>query len=310
MKEFHSNNGPLFILLSALLFSTSGTIQALAPQGITAISTVEIRSLIGSVFLFAVIFCQRLMNKKNWSLAKNLSLIKCSFFLLGAQLFFFFGMQKVGVAVGTVVDIGSVPIWTAIVAWVVYKKRPSRRWFLATALSILGVVLLNFPSPSSIHQLYWIVMPLMGGFCYSCYLTVSATIPKEIPLEISTASILAWNAVFLAPACFIFPISWAWTSINGILVALSLGILTAGLAFTFLLKGIQKTSPSIAATLGLAEPLGAAFLGIFLLGEPTNWATFPGIFLVILSIVLILFDQKIKEDTENCEGGISATRRV
>ena len=44
--------GPLLILLSSLLFSTTGTLQQVAPAGNTPIVITEIRMLLGAITLF------------------------------------------------------------------------------------------------------------------------------------------------------------------------------------------------------------------------------------------------------------------
>lgn len=290
--------GPLLILLGAVCFSCSGTLQALAPEGISPLSSVAVRSLFGSVFLFAVSFAKG--NLKGLGIRdipwKCLAL--CAFCLLFAQLFFFVGNQKIGVSVGTVVDIGSTPLWAAVVSWILFRKKPSAFWYVATALSIGGIVLLNLSAESTDINLLWIAAPLAGGFAYACYLIFNPTIPRNFNPELSMAFVLGMDCLILLPLTYFFPIDWAYSSIRGLSVALGLGVVTAGVAFSCVLAGLRQTSPIVAATLGLAEPLGATCWGIFLLQEPSDIFTLSGLGCITVSILLLMYGQK-QESTDN-----------
>ena len=45
--------GPLFLLVSCLLFSVTGTLQQLAPEGHTPVVITEVRMLLGSLTILA-----------------------------------------------------------------------------------------------------------------------------------------------------------------------------------------------------------------------------------------------------------------
>lgn len=99
--------GVLLVLLSALCFSISGTLQALAPEGSNPFIITEMRMIIGALFLY---FWCRAFKKLPHSY-KDLpwkSLFICAIFLLIGQLCFFTGMANIGVAAGAVIDRKSV----------------------------------------------------------------------------------------------------------------------------------------------------------------------------------------------------------
>ena len=58
------------------------------------------------------------------------------------QPLFFGGVARTGVAVGTVVGIGSSPVFAGILGAVVRGERPGPRWLTATALALAGTALL------------------------------------------------------------------------------------------------------------------------------------------------------------------------
>jgi len=58
------------------------------------------------------------------------------------QVFFFSGIAKTGVAVGTIVAMGSPPIFAGLMEWVMHGERPNPEWIYATALAVFGCGLL------------------------------------------------------------------------------------------------------------------------------------------------------------------------
>ena len=60
------------------------------------------------------------------------------------QPLFFLGTERNGVAVGTVVALGSAPILAGLLEWGLTRRVPSGTWMMATALATVGVVLLGF----------------------------------------------------------------------------------------------------------------------------------------------------------------------
>lgn len=54
------------------------------------------------------------------------------------QLCFFASVDRTGVAIGTVVAIGSGPVFTGLLSWLFDRVPPTRRWAGATAVAITG----------------------------------------------------------------------------------------------------------------------------------------------------------------------------
>lgn len=125
--------GPLFLLVSCLLFSVTGTLQQLAPEGHTPVVITEVRMLLGSLTILA--WC--LLNHRlpsNWSAVPWKPMLIAVASVLLYQLLFFYSVAEVGVAVGSVVAIATTPLWAAVVAFLLFKKTPSKFWVAATYL--------------------------------------------------------------------------------------------------------------------------------------------------------------------------------
>ena len=58
------------------------------------------------------------------------------------QLSFFAAVADTGVAVGTIVALGSAPALAGALEWAVERRAPARAWAMATALACAGVAML------------------------------------------------------------------------------------------------------------------------------------------------------------------------
>ena len=59
--------GPLFVLIGALCFSTSGFLQALAPEGASPYVVAGSRMILGSLALFLLLKARRIqLSLKDW----------------------------------------------------------------------------------------------------------------------------------------------------------------------------------------------------------------------------------------------------
>jgi DME family drug/metabolite transporter len=81
------------------------------------------------------------------------------------------------------------------------------------------------------------------------------------------------GAVLLAPVLAIEPLGWLGSA-RGAAMALHLGGITIGVAYTLYGWGLRRLAVPTVVTLTLAEPLTAAILGTAVLGErigPLGW---------------------------------------
>ena len=284
------NKGPLLILLGSVCFSFSGTFQQFAPSGATPFTITEARMLIGAAGL---LFWCLLSGKFNGSFAglrwKYLILMAVS--LLSFQLLFFSSILKTGVAVGTVVAIGSTPIWTAIIEKTFFNKSPRSIWFIATAIAVVGIILLNLQNFSGEVNILYTFLPLLAGLAYALEIIFAKEAMQGSSSEVCMMVVMALVALFNLPSLFFNELTWILT-FRGALVCLGLGIVTASMAFALFFGGAKTTPAAVASTLGMAEPLGAALWGITLLHEPCTLTTILGILLILFSLILLIKPEK------------------
>lgn len=282
--------GPLFLLVSCLLFSVTGTLQQLAPEGHTPVVITEVRMLLGSLTILA--WC--LLNHRlpsNWSAVPWKPMLIAVASVLLYQLLFFYSVEEVGVAVGSVVAIATTPLWAATVAFILFKKRPSRFWVFATALAIVGVFLINAGGGLQSQRIDWrLLLPIAAGLCYGVEIIAVGKVVEKINPETTMLLEMGLVAILLFPVIFSFPTEWIFTT-RGILVSLGLGVVTAGIAYPCFTYGIKYTSPIVASTLTLTEPLMAAALGIFFLNENLSISMSLGMLSLMASVIVLIYEE-------------------
>ncbi|MCP3027275.1 EamA family transporter [Halobacillus sp. A5] len=279
---------PFFmVLLSASLWGTTGTAQTFL-QNSHPISVGAMRLAVGGVFLFAVAVSLRKFSFKG--LPKKY--VACAAVCMACyQPFFFSAVSMTGVAVGTVVGIGSAPIMAGAIDWLIMKRNKSWKWWSATSLSILGCLLLFVNSEDVVIHPLGILFALGAGLSFAGYTLLSEKLVKnESPVSVSAVVFLI-SAVLLAPFLFLFDSSWL-LNLNGVLVSLHLGVLATGAAYLLFSKGLVQLQGSTAVSLSLAEPLTAAILGVFVVGEMFSLLSWAGIALIFSGLTILSVPHK------------------
>jgi len=224
----------------------------------------------------------RKINFKKWSwkwtvfAALTIALFQCLFFT---------SVRYTGVAVGTVVTIGSSPVFSGIIEWLLFKRRPNRVWGIATLLAIIGCILLFVTrGDTTIHPL-GILLALCAGSMFALYTNCSKKLTEREETLPSVAMTFTLCALFLLPFSG-SGVSWVLEGQN-LWPMLFMGLFATSLAYIFYLAGLEKISSSSAVTLSLAEPLTAALLGVFLVGEYLSPMSWMGVLLLLGGILVL-----------------------
>ncbi len=286
-KLFSANRGAWLVAAGATLWGTTGTAQALAPPGANPLTVGAVRIVVGALALLALAHWRNetksVRQWRSWPLKPTLL---AAVSMAAYQLFFFAGVARTGVAVGTIVGIGSAPIAAGILGFLARGERPLRPWYLATILAILGCGLLIMSSGSLQIDGLGIFLAIGAGVVYAVYTLLSKDLLDTKPAGAVTAVTFSLGALFLLPILFLGNLSWLWQP-AGMLVALHLGIVTVGIGYLLFAIGLKTTSVATAATMTLAEPLTAGMLGIFLLGEDVTPLAFGGIALLFTGLLVL-----------------------
>ncbi|WP_404446556.1 EamA family transporter [Sutcliffiella horikoshii] len=275
---------PFLILFAAVLWGTTGTAQTFAPETAHPVAIGAARLVVGGLFLLALVFMTGGLSLKNWPIkATVLAALSMALF----QPLFFTAVTITGVAIGTVVAIGSAPVLSGFLEWIFLKRRPSRIWWSSTVLSILGCMMLFLHKDSVVVDPIGVLMALGAGLSFAVYAIVSRDMAGKFPSLSIVAVVFTLSAVFLAPFMLVFDMTWV-TDVRGWGIVLYLGVMTTGVAYMLFARGLTHVSSSTAVTLALAEPLTATLFGVFLLGENLNATSWIGMVLLMVGIGLLI----------------------
>ncbi|MET0735665.1 MAG: EamA family transporter [Microbacterium sp.] len=300
----------LAVLAAALLFGTTGTSQALGPEGTTPLSIGVMRMVIGGTGLALIAFTLAARQQRRATDAAprpGLTLRPLALMVLtGAclalyQPLFFLGTERNGVAVGTVVALGSAPILAGLLEWALTRRVPSATWMLATALATAGVVLLGFGGEAggSAGSGGTDALGLLGSVGAGAAFAVIANAQRRLldagwdPFTVVGAmgASSAILSVFVVP---FVDLAWLGTT-SGIIMALWLGLATISVAYVLFTWGLSGLTAATAATLTLGEPLTASVLGIVVLDERLSALAIAGLVVLAAGLALLAWGSRARD---------------
>jgi DME family drug/metabolite transporter len=270
------------VLTAAVMWGTTGTARALGPADASPLAVGAVRILIGGGILFALASWRGTLLTRRWPL---IPAVASAIAVAAYQLTFFEGVARTGVAVGTILAIGSAPLFAGVIAWSLLRERPTPRWLTATALAIGGVVLLAAPTARAFDTLA-LVLPLGAGAAYAVYATASKRLVSSGDSVAAAAIAFAGGAVLLLPVLALSDLTWLREP-RGLAAAIWLGVVATALAYLLFTRALTRLPVSHGATLSLAEPLTATLLGTLVLGESLALTQLVGAGLVAAGLLLL-----------------------
>ena len=286
----------MLVLAAAVLWGTTGTAQAFAPEGATPLSVGTIRLVIGGLALLLLVRWRgQLTGLRSYPLRPTLL---AAVGIAAYQLCFFAGVARTGVALGTIVGIGSAPVLAGLLEWLAFGKRPGGRWLAATALATFGSILLIATGSRVDVDVLGVILSLGAGLSYAIYTMASKAVLSGRSPDAVMAVIFALGAVLLLPALFIADHRWVLEP-TGLIVALHFGLVTVALAYILFGRGLVTVPVSTTMTLTLAEPLTAAMLGIVVLGETLSPTAAIGAVFILAGLVVLTVGYRRDVDLQN-----------
>lgn len=286
------------VLAAAVLFGTTGTSQALGPDDTTPLSIGVMRMVIGGtgLALLAGLLARRHARRRpadarpapRLGLRPLLLMAVTGICLALYQPLFFLGTERNGVAVGTVVALGSAPVMAGLLEWLLTRRLPTATWAVATGAATIGVVLLG--AGGDVGGGGTDPAGLAGSLGAAASFAVIANVQRRLldagwdPFTV-VGGMGASSALVALPVLPFVDVSWL-AEPAGLAMALWLGLGTISVAYVLFTWGLGGLTAATAATLTLGEPLTAAILGLTVLGERLSLLAVIG--LVVLGIGLAL----------------------
>jgi drug/metabolite transporter, DME family len=288
------------VLAAAVLFGTTGTAQALGPD-IEPLAVGTARIVVGAALLalVAAAAARRVdgagpMEPRRGGYRRLIGggdrrlVLLAGVFVAVYQASFFAAVAQTGVAVGTVVALGSAPAWTGLFGRVFTGERLAPRWFGATGLACAGVVLLTLGgSAGGTVSAPGVALALTSGAGYAGYAVAGKRmLDRGGTPEGVMAAVFGTGALLLLPALALVPTANLFTA-QGLALAAYLGALPTALAYVLFARGLGRIGAGETATLTLAEPVTAMALGFAVLGERPGAAAVAGAALVLAGLAVL-----------------------
>lgn len=281
------------VLAAAAAWGSTGTAAHFAPAGASPATIGAARIALGGALLLAAGVrtasgrreVARLLagGDRPWRARAAIALAAAA--VAGYQVSFFTAVRATGVAVGTVIAIGSAPVLTGLLSRLAGGPPLGRRWAAATAAAVAGCVVLVTGGRAAGVRPDGVLLALSAGLCYAVYaVTAARLIARGSPETAVMGLLFGGAAVLLAPVLAVGPDGWLVTA-RGLAVVGYLGVITTAVAYLLYGRGLRTIAAPVAVTLGLAEPAVAALLGLVVLGERISGAAVAGLILVGLALV-------------------------
>ena len=276
-----SLGGVLAVLVTAVLWGTTGTAATFAPDvGPLAIGAAALG--IGGA-LQALIALPSLRRERTALASHRGAVLAGALGVLIYPLAFYSSMHLAGVAVGTVVSLGSAPLASGLLERILEGRRLGAWWMLAAGLGIAGSAVLcaatmHDAAADTAGTTAGVGLGLVAGATYALYSwSAHRLMGRGVGRAAAMGSVFGLTGASLLASPQAFAVG-AYMA----LVPMFLGYVLFGL-------GLTRISASTATTLTLAEPAVAAVLAVLVVGErlpPLGWLGIAGIGLSLLILAL------------------------
>ena len=271
------------IFLSAIWGSSFLFLRLTSPV-FGPIFLIEMRVLSGlAVLLPLVLFLGKLAEfQKHWKMIAAVSLMNM------AIPFCFFAFSAVYIGAGLLSIINAtVPVFSACVAYFVYKERLSRSSLLGLLIGFLGVVVLMFNPGESFGSSGWlaILSALLACLLYGTAINLTVNNLQGISGLTITAGGLFVSSLVLLPFALwarpeVLPVGNIWWSV------FALGIVCTGFGFVMFYRLIDRIGAGRAIMTTYLIPVFSILWGNIFLGESVTLIMVVGCILVLLGVGL------------------------
>lgn len=283
--------GVLLVLAASVLWGTTGTAATLAPE-LSPLAVGAVAMGVGGL-LQAAIAVPQLRGARAALLARPWLVALGGLGVFAYPLAFYSSMHLAGVTIGTVVSLGSAPVFAALLDWAADRRRPSPRWSWAALSGLAGMALLAVlggegaaGGPPAPNVPLGVGLGLLAGASYAGYAwAVGRLISPGLGSRAAMGAVFGLGGLLLLPVLALTgaPLLQSWQSAAVgaymALVPMFLGYLLFGLA-------LRRIDATTATVLTLSEPVIAAVLAALVVGERLAGGGLAGVALIGVSLLL------------------------
>lgn len=261
------NKGNLYILLTALLWSTGGLLIKFIPGNPVAINGA--RSLVALLFFF--------IYKKSVRIKINRYVVSAAICLVMTNLLYVIA-NKLTTAANAIVLEYTAPLFVLIWDCIYRKKFPGKKQCLVVLMAFAGMLLFFFDQLDG-GQMLGNLIAIGAGLAFSGVFFINS-LPDA---SSENASMLAFFLSFLISIPFLGDV-WQMEA-GGIAALVVLGVFQVGLAYVLFAKGTKLTSPVSASLIGLLEAVLNPVWVFLFYGEKVGKFALYGAIIVLGAVV-------------------------
>jgi DME family drug/metabolite transporter len=209
---------------------------------------------------------------------------------IGYQVAFFAGVRELGIAVGTILAIGSAPFFAGAASVLLGRHRPSRRGIATTVLAVVGLVLLMRPERDITPSWLGAVAALTAGLSFGIYTVLAKELLDRGVRRLDTVAVPFLLGGLLSVPVLVLGLTGGRSAplleprILLVVAWLAVGATAGG--YLLFIAGLGSVPAVVGTTLVLAEPLTATLLGVGVFGERLGPVPLLGAAVVALALIL------------------------
>ena len=283
--------GYLMVSSASVMFGFNGNLSRLLfDDGVSPVTLVELRMLIGSICLLGVLAIGRRQELKvprrsiGWIIAFGLSLALVTFT-------YFVSISRLPIAIALVIQFSS-SAWMVLGEAIWRRRMPSTYILIALGLTIVGILLLMGVWRFSLNGLdgVGLLFALLATALYIAYLVLGRRVGRDVP-PLTTTSFGALVAgifwLFVQPP-WTFPVG-TWTPHHLLLIFL-VGTVGMAIPFTLVLGSLRRIDATRVGIASMMELVAAGVIAYFWLGQLLDPFQLVGCLLVVAGITILQFD--------------------
>lgn len=285
--------GALFVLAASVLWGTTGTAATLAP-GVSPLAIGAVAMGFGGL-LQAAIAIRAIRVSSATLLMRWRTLVLGAIAVAAYPLAFYSSMHLAGVAVGTVVSIGSAPLASAVVERLVDKRPFTRVWAVGAVLGVAGALLLSFADTghgntgpgATWSTIAGISLGLLAGLTYALYSWAAHRLMGTgVPSAAAMGAIFGVGGLLLMPVLAVTgaPLIASWQNLA---VGAYMAVVPMFAGYVLFGLGLARVRASTATTISLTETVVAAILAVVIVGERLSLSAWIGAGLIVGSLFVL-----------------------
>lgn len=284
------------LVLTAFIWGISFVAQSEGGNAVGPFSFNCIRSIIGSLFLFAILhITDKVGLTKKPTEKKAQRTLLTGGVLCGIVMFFASNLQQMGIFFGT--PSGKAGFLTACyilfvpIIQLFFKKRCGVNVWIAVEITLVGLYLLCIDG--SFRLQFSDTLVILCALCFCIHILVIDHYSPMVDglrmscIQFMVTGLLTSIPMFFTEFKFGFKV-WlsAFHSWNAWIPLLYAGILTCGVAYTLQIIGQKNVNPTIASLIMSLESVFSVLAGWIILHEKLNAKELAGCALIFFAVIL------------------------